>query len=187
MKINKMIRIILILTISFYSCQICISGSNRNNQSNEIVFVLGVDNYVFSFKNQKISITKESSSIVPFKLNNNTYVGCDYENGKIGYKKYDVSKKISIKNDQLFYDDHLVILPENVKMRKFWHQAILWHNTVILLGRTSLTDKSANSIPPFFASELIYFNVKDLKAEIKWVDFEPPDIDIGIQVLQPMK
>lgn len=89
------------------------------------------------------------------------------------YQKHEIGRQLTIRDGALFYEDAPVALPQGVEMRTVW-QAILWEGWIICLGRTSKTDKEARLKPPFFATELITFNVRQRVAQVRYVNFDPP-------------
>lgn len=89
------------------------------------------------------------------------------------YKNHEIRQALTIKDESLFYEGAPVTLPPKVKMRNLW-QAVLWEGWVICLGRTSKTDASAQLKPPFFATELITFRVRQRVAKVMYINFNPP-------------
>ena len=160
--------------------------SKDTHLRDEIVFIRGNKEYVFYLNKNKVTLKEFKPPYYSIVINKKMYHGDDYDAGKIGYKKYEINKNISINGDHLFYKRRIVKLPSNIQIRVLWNQAILWNKKVIILGRTSKTDSTANLIPPFYATELIYFDEKDLIANVVWVDFKPPDDYSGMLVLQPL-
>jgi hypothetical protein len=99
------------------------------------------------------------------------------------YKTHDIKDKLTIRDNDLFYDGAPILLPHGVQMRLVW-QGVLWNGWVICLGRTSESDKPANMTPPFFATELITFSVTRRIAKVKYLSFNPPS-DTRIYILDP--
>jgi hypothetical protein len=109
----------------------------------------------------------------------------DLQEIESNYKEHEVVSSLSIQDGALRYAGAPVSLPSGVKMRLIW-QAVLWKGWVICLGRTSNTDKPANMIPPFFATELISFSVSKKMANVRYLSFNPPG-DIKLYILNPRK
>ena len=87
--------------------------------------------------------------------------------------------RLLIKNGSLYLDKKLVSLPGSIKMRNVW-QAVVWNEWVIILGRTSETDKIVTDIPPIVSSELITFNLRAMKASVRYISFQTPS---GTEIL----
>lgn len=172
--------IIVLLSLIFFNTSFC--QAKRESQKSQKVFIqaMGGD-IVIDLERNKIRIRLATRYDSNGYLIDNCKFYPNWNFIKEQYEKHEIEKRrFEIKDGKLFLDGRLVNLPGSVKARTVW-QAILWNDWVILLGRTSESDKQANSIPPFLASELITFSLKSMKAAVKWVSFQSPhDAEIWV-------
>ena len=90
------------------------------------------------------------------------------------FEQLSLENRLVETNGTLLFDGNPVKLPDAIKARAVW-QAILWEGWVIALVQTSLTDEAARLEPPFFATELIYFQATQRVVEsVRYMTFQPP-------------
>lgn len=133
--------------------------------------------------NGQLRIRKAKVLTSPFRYEVDGLIFKDDQRSIVqNYNQHKSENKLAVKNGELNYEGSLVSLPDGVLMRNVW-QAVLWNDWIICLGRTSNTDKEAQLKPPFFATELITFSVKDRKADVRYLSFNAPS-DIRIHILE---
>lgn len=146
------------------------------------ILIYGSDKYLIKITQDSFSVLRYNGDDIPL-INGKKYGYYD-NRFRRSYEKYKCEKYLRLKNDSLYYKDDIVQTLNNVKIRNIW-QSIKYSNHIILLCRTSLSDKAAEDKKrPFFATELAIFSTKTKKIEqFYWVDFNPPN-NRGILVLR---